>query len=86
MQQAGNAFAGAAFHCYEGNVADQDNFHNAYPSKEIYFTECTGSMGSDWWSDIKVCLRLDLIPADLSINACVLIVVHGHSVRSIFGG
>ncbi|ELU37959.1 glycoside hydrolase family 30 protein [Rhizoctonia solani AG-1 IA] len=30
-----------------------ETFHNAYPNKEIYFTECTGSFGSDWWSDIK---------------------------------
>ena len=54
MNQASGSFAGAAFHCYGGNVANQDSFHNAYPNKEIYFTECTGSFGSDWWSDIKV--------------------------------
>ncbi|THU99546.1 glycoside hydrolase [Dendrothele bispora CBS 962.96] len=49
-----NAFAGVSFHCYGGgNVANQDAFHNAYPNKEIYFTECTGTIGSDWWSDIK---------------------------------
>ncbi|KAJ3555934.1 hypothetical protein NM688_g2300 [Phlebia brevispora] len=50
---APNAFDGVAFHCYGGSVSDQDTFHSAYPQKEIYFTECTGSMGSDWWSDIK---------------------------------
>ncbi|KAE9407542.1 glucan endo-1,6-beta-glucosidase [Gymnopus androsaceus JB14] len=53
MQDSPTAFAGVAFHCYQGNVASQDAFHNAYPSKEIYFTECSGSLGSDWWSDIK---------------------------------
>ncbi|KAF8069316.1 glycoside hydrolase family 30 protein [Lyophyllum atratum] len=53
MQSAPNAFAGVAFHCYEGSVANQDSFHNAFPNKEIYFTECTGTIGSDWWSDIK---------------------------------
>ncbi|KAF5378899.1 hypothetical protein D9615_006856 [Tricholomella constricta] len=53
MQNAGNSFSGVAFHCYEGSVSGQDTFHNAYPSKEIYFTECTGTIGSDWWSDIK---------------------------------
>ncbi|KAJ8503103.1 hypothetical protein ONZ45_g11150 [Pleurotus djamor] len=53
MQQAGNAFAGAAFHCYGGSVSDQDTFRNAFPSKEIYFSECSGTFGSDWWSDIK---------------------------------
>ncbi|KAG6844261.1 hypothetical protein H0H87_008354 [Tephrocybe sp. NHM501043] len=54
MQAAGDSFAGAALHCYAGVVSGQDTFHNAYPSKEIYFTECTGTYGSDWWSDIKV--------------------------------
>ncbi|KAJ8693341.1 hypothetical protein PTI98_008345 [Pleurotus ostreatus] len=53
MQQAGGAFAGVAFHCYGGSVANQDTFHNAFPSKEIYFSECSGTFGSDWWSDIK---------------------------------
>ncbi|CAA7270553.1 unnamed protein product [Cyclocybe aegerita] len=53
MANSGNAFAGVAFHCYGGSVSNQNTFHNAYPSKEIYFTECTGTLGSDWWSDIK---------------------------------
>ena len=54
MEQAGNAFAGVAFHCYAGSVSDQNEFHTLYPQKEIYFTECSGTIGSDWWSDIKV--------------------------------
>ena len=53
MNDASSAFEGVAFHCYQGAVSQQDSFHNAYPNKEIYFTECTGSYGSDWWSDIK---------------------------------
>ncbi|KAJ7473368.1 glycoside hydrolase [Mycena latifolia] len=53
MQADGAAFDGAAFHCYSGSVANQDSFHSAYPSKNIYFTECSGTIGSDWWSDIK---------------------------------
>lgn len=60
MQQASSAFAGVSFHCYQGSVSDQQTFYNAYPSKEIYFTECTGSLGSDWWSDIKVSLYSSL--------------------------
>ena len=39
----------------DGSVDEQDTFNNAYPTKEIYFTECSGTQGSDWWSDIKVC-------------------------------
>ncbi|KAJ7166584.1 glucan endo-1,6-beta-glucosidase [Mycena filopes] len=50
---APNAFDGVAFHCYAGTVSQQDTFHAAYPDKEIYFTECSGTIGSDWWSDIK---------------------------------
>ncbi|KAF8595142.1 glycoside hydrolase family 30 protein [Ceratobasidium sp. AG-I] len=53
MQTAGSSFAGVSFHCYKGSVSDQDTFHAAYPDKEIYFTECTGSFGTDWWADVK---------------------------------
>ncbi|KAJ3906216.1 glycoside hydrolase superfamily [Lentinula edodes] len=53
IHDAPDAFAGVAFHCYEGNVDNQDVFHNAEPSKDVYLTECTGTLGSDWWGDIK---------------------------------
>ncbi|KAL0571110.1 hypothetical protein V5O48_010842 [Marasmius crinis-equi] len=42
-----------SFHCYAGSVSDQEQFHKAFPSKDIYFTECSGTIGSDWWSDMK---------------------------------
>ena len=54
MEDNGAAFDGVSFHCYAGSVGDQETFHNAYPDKNIYFTECSGTIGSDWWSDIKV--------------------------------
>ncbi|EED83900.1 hypothetical protein POSPLDRAFT_134943 [Postia placenta Mad-698-R] len=53
MEDAESAFDGVSFHCYAGSVSDQDTFHNAYPSKNVYFTECTGEFNSDWWSDVK---------------------------------
>ncbi|KAI0917434.1 hypothetical protein AcV5_007918 [Taiwanofungus camphoratus] len=53
MQDAESSFAGVSFHCYDGSVSDQQTFENDYPSKSIFFTECTGEYGSDWWSDIK---------------------------------
>jgi len=53
MEQAESAFAGVAFHCYAGDVQNQSDFYSAYPNKEIYFTECSGTIGTDWWSDIK---------------------------------
>lgn len=54
MQDAGSVFDGVAFHCYAGDVSDQSEFTAKYPSKEVFFTECTGTIGTDWWSDIKV--------------------------------
>ncbi|TFK57590.1 glycoside hydrolase family 30 protein [Heliocybe sulcata] len=53
MASAGSDFAGVSFHCYQGAVSDQNTFHSAYSNKEIYETECTGQMGTDWWGDIK---------------------------------
>ena len=49
-----DAFAGVAFHCYIGKMANQDKWHNNFPDKELYFTECSGVPGSDFWSDIQV--------------------------------
>jgi len=53
MSSAGSDFSGVSFHCYVGSVSDQNTFHSAYPDKEIYQTECTGQIGTDWWSDLK---------------------------------
>lgn len=54
MQQASDAFDGVSFHCYAGGFEDQSEFTSQFPQKEVYFTECSGTIGSDWWSDIKV--------------------------------
>ncbi|KZV72582.1 glycoside hydrolase family 30 protein [Peniophora sp. CONT] len=56
MKNAESSFDGAAFHCYATDgvsATAQTTFHNAYSSKNVYFTECSGTYGSDWWSDIK---------------------------------
>ncbi|KAI0766447.1 glycoside hydrolase [Trametes elegans] len=53
VEDAQSAFAGVAFHCYAGSVSQQDAFRNAFPGKEVHFSECTGIYGSDWWEDIK---------------------------------
>lgn len=36
---------GSAWHCYAGNPSAMSDVRNAYPSKNIYFTECSGG---DW--------------------------------------
>ncbi len=33
---------GSAFHCYAGSPSGQLTTHNAYPTKNIYLTECSG--------------------------------------------
>jgi hypothetical protein len=53
MKAAASAFDGVSFHCYAGNVTQQDEFTAAYPLKSVYFTECASLIGTDWWSDIK---------------------------------
>jgi glucosylceramidase len=37
--------AGTAFHCYSGDQSRQTDLHKAFPGKEIWFTECSGSHG-----------------------------------------
>lgn len=37
--------SGVAWHCYAGDVSAQAKVHVAYPSKDVYFTECSGG---DW--------------------------------------
>lgn len=53
MNKYGSAFAGVAFHCYGGSYRNQAEFAALHPDKEIYFTECTGTIGSDPWGDLK---------------------------------
>ncbi|HET7456889.1 MAG TPA: glycoside hydrolase family 30 beta sandwich domain-containing protein [Gemmatimonadaceae bacterium] len=33
---------GVAWHCYAGDVSAQKTVHDAYPDKDVYFTECSG--------------------------------------------
>ncbi len=40
-----------AWHCYAGDVGVQDTVHAAYPSKDAYFTECSGGGWAPVWAD-----------------------------------
>lgn len=37
--------AGTAYHCYAGDPSAQTALHNAFPTKDIWFTECSGFHG-----------------------------------------
>lgn len=39
--------AGTAFHCYFGDASAQSALHTAFPEKEIWLTECSGSHAPD---------------------------------------
>jgi glucosylceramidase len=45
---AGPFTAAAAFHCYAGDPSAMTTFHNDYPKKSIYMTECSGGT---WQTD-----------------------------------
>jgi O-glycosyl hydrolase len=53
ISKYGKALDGVAFHCYGGDYKQQAHFTSQHPDKEVYFTECTGMIGTNFWSDIK---------------------------------
>src|SRR5215472_8953539 len=44
--------AGSAFHCYKGDVGRQSVVVDAFPHKGIWFTECSGTVGSNFAGDL----------------------------------
>jgi glucosylceramidase len=44
---SGQYTVGTAWHCYSGVPSAQTTVHNAYPGKDTYFTECSGSQSSN---------------------------------------
>ena len=49
---ASTYLAGSAFHCYAGDVSAQATVKTAYPTKDIWFTECSGTVGSNFANDL----------------------------------
>jgi glucosylceramidase len=49
---AAKYLAGSAFHCYAGDVSAQSTVESAYPAKGIWFTECSGTVGSKFAGDL----------------------------------
>ena len=44
--------AGSSFHCYNGDVSAQSTVKAAYPGKDVWFTECSGTVGSNFAGDL----------------------------------
>ncbi|KAJ3748371.1 glycoside hydrolase family 30 protein [Lentinula detonsa] len=53
VDDAPNAFEGVAFHCYGGQVSQTAAFSAQFPNIPMYQTECAGTTGSDWWTDVQ---------------------------------
>ncbi|KAJ3784561.1 glycoside hydrolase family 30 protein [Lentinula aff. detonsa] len=53
VDDAPNAFEGVAFHCYGGQVSQTAAFSAQFPNIPMYQTECAGTPGSDWWTDVQ---------------------------------
>ncbi|MEQ1487608.1 MAG: glycoside hydrolase family 30 beta sandwich domain-containing protein [Methylotenera sp.] len=49
---------GVAWHCYAGEVGAQNMVRNAFPNKDVYFTECSGG---EWNQDGLTWLTRNLI-------------------------
>lgn len=45
--------AGSAFHLYEGDISAMSTVHDAFPNKDLYFTEQYTGSGSNFESDLK---------------------------------
>jgi glucosylceramidase len=46
--KAASYVSGVAWHCYAGNVTAQSQVHDEQPTKDTYFTECSGTNGDNW--------------------------------------
>ncbi|ADB74242.1 glycoside hydrolase family 30 protein [Geodermatophilus obscurus] len=70
---AADAYAGAAFHCYGGDVSAQSAVAAAVPSTRIWTTECSGGTWSTSWSgDLRWGARHVLIGGFRNSSAAVL--------------
>jgi glucosylceramidase len=47
----GKYVAGSAWHCYGGDPSAQSTVHDAFPTKDIFFTECSGIVTADTFAD-----------------------------------
>jgi len=49
---AAQYLAGSSFHCYAGDPSAQSTVKAAFPAKDIWFTECSGTVGSSFAGDL----------------------------------
>ncbi len=52
-----NYVAGVAWHCYGGDISAELNFHNSYPNKDTWLTECSGGNWAPYYNDFGANLK-----------------------------
>ncbi len=59
---AASYVTGTAWHCYGGDPSAMTTFHNSYPNKDTYMTECSGGTweGSNWPAGFKDTVELGI--------------------------
>lgn len=50
-EQARSFIAGVAWHCYGGDVSAQSQVRDAFPDKDVFFTECSGGEWTPAFAD-----------------------------------
>jgi glucosylceramidase len=71
---AARYLTGAAFHCYGGDVSAQSRFRDAFGSKEVYFTECSGgTWAPDFGTNLLWNLKHLVIGATRNWSSSVLL-------------
>jgi glucosylceramidase len=53
--------AGVAWHCYEGDVPAQSQVRDAFPDKDVWFTECSGGEWSPKYAEVLAWITDKLI-------------------------
>jgi glucosylceramidase len=53
--------AGVAWHCYEGDVPAQSQVRDAFPDKDVWFTECSGGEWSPKYAEVLAWMTDKLI-------------------------
>ena len=57
--RAARFVAGTAYHCYYGDPSAMTALHHEFPSKDIFFTECSGIQSSDPANTFSDTLKFD---------------------------
>ncbi len=71
--RANHFVSGVAWHCYRGEVEAQGPVHDAYPDKDVYFTECSGGEWTPQFGAVLDWFTRNLVIASVRHGARVVL-------------